>query len=134
MVLALARGTSREEVEALCGSLSLDKVEQLLDDGLLKEINGRLLPKETSYMIMSPETALNMANHMLALWDKKRVGQPGCVCLVTTDNVSGEDLQRIHQILKDAHAECSRIARESKGKKTYFSSILMNLLNDAGDK
>ena len=128
MALALGGGTSREEVERLCGTLSLDKVEELLNNSLLREINGRLLAKEDSYMILSPETALNMARHMLSLWNKTRVGEDGCICLVKTDNVSEKDMRRIHEVLKEAHARCSSIARQSEGPRTYFSSIVMNTL------
>ena len=136
ITLASCRETSREEISKFVGESSNNAIDKLLDLGVIREINGRIIASDNckDLLVMCPDTLLAENKILSEIFDKSKIGKIGSMIGIKTDSVSYEAIKKIYAILREAYNQIREIAEDSPGPYVFAASILMQLIGENKDE
>lgn len=129
--LAVSRGTSRQEIQDKYGRNGLVTLESLLEQGLLKDINGRVAGEDFSYPDI--ETVLTQIRFLVEDFDATLLGNQQSMVSLQVLGLNDKGISRVYA----AQREFLRTVSEFKDNKDYIGDrtmFLATLFNSMGGK
>ncbi len=121
-------GIDRATVAKNWGEDGLDLLEDILEAGILHEVNGRI--KAINFKTTSAEAALKKIGLALANFSVKNLGDKKSLLSFHTDGFSNWGLEQIYEKTKEYVAAIESISSqpEAKGDNVAFVATLFNRL------
>lgn len=125
--LASTGGTDRQQLRDHLGRREAQKVNELLDAGLLIEgESGWITAKQDHFVVTNAYTLVSQIKYMVETFDFQNIGDPGAIAGVKIASVSTADLVRIQKKFDEFFSEVATIANQSQGPHRMYLGALMN--------
>jgi len=125
-------GMTRSTVTNKIGSSGLEKLEELLNLGILEEINGRI-KTVTDFKCANIDVMLEKHKLALRYFKKSFLGDKKSLIAFQVDGFSEWGLEQIYEIEKKKIASVAEIMKDPKGKgdNVAFVGTLFNRIEEA---
>lgn len=137
VVISLAatpEGTNREQVYAALGGHGAAVMEEMLNDGMLVTVKGRIFTAQLNFASFDLTNQAVQVGHCLRFLRKENIGKKRQHAGIHTDGVDREGQKQIHAILQQALADIDEVAAKRKGSLPIFYGVTMGMFLDGGDE
>ena len=124
VIISLAatdEGTTREEISVKLPEVGLAKLEILLNEGVVKEINSRL--KASPFAITSAETLLIQFANLTRLFDKSQIGEVVTKLALHTEGYSETGLQNLGNLVWKFNEDVANLNSDPKNRGNNVAYI-----------
>ncbi len=121
-------GTTRENVHELLGVIGGQKINNLIDHGILVEEQGRLRTTKKEFGCVDPDSVLAQIKNAAEIFNKDRLRSSTAMAGIQTDGVSEEGLKEIFKVMVDAEMKVSKIRKKYRGNHTMFAGLILNAI------
>ena len=97
VIISLAatdKGTTRETIRELLGIFGEQKVDNLIEHGVLVEEQGCIYTIKKEFGSVDPDSVLAQIKNAAEIFNKKRLGTSTAMATLQTDGVSEEGLEK----------------------------------------
>ncbi|RYZ55598.1 MAG: XRE family transcriptional regulator [Proteobacteria bacterium] len=129
-IAATVRGTTRRAIQSLCGQVGSDSLDEMLDAGLLVELNdGTIKYTNDSWTQSNVEDALQQIRHSTEHFDKNLIGTEGASLMHSTGSIKPERIPEVKALVLKFIKDLSALKNdeESVGDIHFFCDLMYSL-------
>ncbi len=129
-IAATAKGTNRRQIASLCGQVGIDSVNEMLDEGLLVELNdGTIKYSNDNWTYANVDEALSQVRLSTQHFDKTLVGTDGASLMHSTGSIKPELIPEVKKLVLKFIKDLNTLknAEESEGDIHFFCNLMYSL-------
>ena len=127
---ATANGVDVASVKRLAGTLGLEALDEMIEDGLLnRSADGRVFYSYKSWALGNIDDALMQVKHSVDHFDKSLVGSEGASLMHATASISKDKIPELSRLIKSFMKDVNDLknAEGSEGNIHFFCNLLYSL-------
>ncbi len=121
-------GTTRETIRELLGVFGEQKINNLIDHGVVVEVQGCVKTTKKEFGSVDPDSVLAQIKNAADIFNKNRLGSATAMAGIQTDGVSEEGLKEIFKVMVEAEMKVSKIRKVYRGDHTMFAGLILNVI------
>ncbi|RYZ81328.1 MAG: XRE family transcriptional regulator [Proteobacteria bacterium] len=129
-IAATVRGTSRRAIERLCGQVGIDALNDMLEEGILVELNeGTIKYTNDSWTQSNIDEALSQVRHSTKHFDKNLIGTVGASLMHSTGSIKREKIPEVKELVLKFIKDLSALKNDeaSVGDIHFFCDLMYSL-------